>query len=1128
MNWTTGPQPGDNIGDWGYLRQFRDAVIERPWGAGRDVWPRSSRPWESGTVPSNVTETSFADGTKTWCTDKDIPWTCTNKSDPDILSVPTSWRLVIDDNDPAKVVISTITSWTTGGTLNFENIRDFVTSGHIPDVSSLIGKRYFIIRGGYGLWWSERVMPHPNAYEWATGTVQSLDKQADDDTGVDLPAAPTHALIRDPAQAWRIDEHVGRELLVYGDDAFLHRVVVTANTKTVLSFAAQSWTPAIGSAYVVVAAGGRAYPGRSVLHPFTFYTGVGHAYATHTPDDETGAANLPERRLLIPGADAGGGCDGTFEPMWDYDYWTGDEADVLSEGDALCGRQAGKPYGPHLHKSIRAWQMDLEDVSQYYVEAKSYDGATSVPFINPAKGYELADVNAYAGTTGNVEGAVGNDGSSNNAIFFSGIVLPYYPIEACYSIAKADGDYKSGYGLVTAEGRLLHETSDLVFQQQNDSTDPVTPGDNGRDLVLSTGWSRYVPREFRYMYDQGGVLVPDVRCDGFGACAAVDPPDVADFATDGCLGIGTWVRRPDASTHYVTRTLETQGRTDPEGFLQDSPYAHDAYAAGDLARYLGDNFADPSVRAFGDGVVEPDDEVRAYWDRFFVGRHPQHRQNEVDAQREGVVTSGTTFSVSDASKDWYDFRWFGGVARTEEGVFTSGSTTSGSDSSKAPTDPETQPNCAWKAERFVNFASPWEGFVVEVLVSGTGWDDPAAVVEKRLITSGTSGGTVSWSEPLSSSASGKSYRIPEPYKILRYVGRTVTLTSPDAKSTHTAVVTGNGQDTIFFSPAATSAIGADWAYQIDDPQTGTVWKWDGSAWVKPTGADSARLGVLTPADFHPDQRENLPSYVKRYGRFMVGDAVTYHLFRELWKFSNVLLHVRWTTVWTYRASSGGASVENLVGDSLGGPLGVADSPIKHDGSFSGPCDNFFQNWDDVVADFEWYWTNTKQTFESDGGAPFTYVVGGGNGQGCYTYMANRRFAWQKTANPIVTRQAHDTDFYARAEIDADAHDASSSCPSKYAFDGHGAPLVYRKWALWDTVASSQSAEDYSTASLGSLSHPHAIPAYPGAGFPLYCDPLGGDVTETWQAGCNEIFGYAVTDECAVLRWDVTNGFVYRP
>src|SRR6185503_20784611 len=102
------------------------------------------------------------------------------------------------------------------------------------------------------------------------------------------------------------------------------------------------------------------------------------------------------------------------------------------------------------------------------------------------------------------------------------------------------------------------------------------------------------------------------------------------------------------------------------------------------------------------------------------------------------------------------FQWFGGVLHTDSGTATGGSTTSLVDSTKiepTPGTPSVQAACYWKASKWVDYAGPYVGWTVEVLMSGTSFSDPNAVIEQRLVTTGNSStGTLTWSQALSATA----------------------------------------------------------------------------------------------------------------------------------------------------------------------------------------------------------------------------------------------------------------------------------------------------------------------------------------------------------------------------------------
>jgi hypothetical protein len=628
-------------------------------------------------------------------------------------------------------------------------------------------------------------MEWPNVTEYAKGTIEDLTAGFDA-MHVAVAASPTFTGFRDSQQRWVPNEHVGRDLLVYSNESpsFLKRVAITANTADTITYSTKTWKPAIGTNWCIVASGGRAYPGKAPVYPYWWYRGIMDSFASHHPTDVIGSASMPAGTIQTPGQGPGGECDRPLDVAWDSDVWT---EPTIAPDDQLCGRPADKPYAPDLFKTIRGLQLAIESLSPDYVEAKSYDGASSVPNLNPAEMFRLAGINSFTGTSGAVAGSSGNDGSSNNQIAVSGVTLPYHPIQVWYSFKDTEaaptggmgtegghiGDYyKWGRGYMLDNSTLVDESFDLVFRQDyDDGTNPIVRGDNGRPVTISAGWTRYVPREFKRMFNSS-VFIPDMVADiDTGELNPVDPaaPVKFDDESQDCYGVGAY-RTRGKSDHYIERKHENQSYKEPQGFGWE---AGDTFQTGDIARYIGDNFSDPSIGGTAtDGTSQfYKDAVHSdarYVDHYFTGIIDPKSQGDRDNQYGGISTEdGSTTWLKDKNQNWFDHQWFGGTMRTESGTATGGSTTSITDNTKddsnesSPTNPL---HCYWLLSRFPDASGPYVGFTVEVDYVDTSVMPHVTTTYQRLITAGshTTVG-VSWAEALPHTASGCVYRIKEPY-----------------------------------------------------------------------------------------------------------------------------------------------------------------------------------------------------------------------------------------------------------------------------------------------------------------------------------------------------------------------------
>jgi hypothetical protein len=590
------PTNNTEIVAWQFLRQLWLGVAERAWltETGGCIWPRSSHTWESGRVPANVTETSFTDNSKTWCGGTDDvsgntyanPWGCalySTSAGARTDYFPTIWFLVIDDydplsgggNDPAKVVITQITSWKNTGELHYNTICDYFVSGQLgtqsgtgaADVSGLAGKFYRIIGYSWAVDWSQRVLEFPNDVEYAAGTV----------------SVSTHSNLTDLSALMNPGALARKDLLVRGDDGRLKRVTLTTNGSNGLTFPVASWFPATNAAYSVVSHGNRAVPGRAPTYPYTFYRGIKEGFYSHNPDDTPGGVvQMPAKTKRLQKPDGFGACIDDDRPAWDADVWT----DFPLSDDELACLVADRNYSPDLFKTLHGLQLALEALSTSFVENKSYDGTGFIPFLNPALMFKLAgaaqvaagatpSLQVFTSTTGNVEGV--GPAFANNAIALSaGFGFPAdqtYPLQVWYNIFSlpntaggfGPGNNHWGKGILTSPTRLLQESGDpFPFTQSDPTGPPVVVGDNGRTCTIAFGFSQFEPLEFARLFDEPGTLIPDTKDDGFGNRIAVDPPTLYNYTNTGCVGggLGTWTARGH-STVYLSRKEESQDFTTP-------------------------------------------------------------------------------------------------------------------------------------------------------------------------------------------------------------------------------------------------------------------------------------------------------------------------------------------------------------------------------------------------------------------------------------------------------------------------------------------------------------------------------------------------------------------------------------
>ena len=291
---------------------------------------------------------------------------------------------------------------------------------------------------------------------------------------------------------------------------------------------------------------------------------------------------------------------------------------------------------------------------------------------------------------------------------------------------------------------------------------------------------------------------------------------------------------------------------------------------------------------------------------------------------------------------------------------------------------------------------------------------------------------------------------------------------------------------------------------------GGVWKNDGSGWVAPTGIDSRG------ATFKSDQNANLAHVTKKYGRFMKGDYIAHHIWDELYKALNALVWTKKALTWT-NAHNGVSGEPNrwLYSETGGGGDFLAE-----------PLQKFYWNNADEGAV---YWAE-KRWNELGGPSPsggtlnsiaphctYAGVCTPDVRTSQYTYSANLDRAWAYGtigSSAVSNLMAHSLDWYVYMGIDSDNPVASTNEPTLAEFDNNGdddgGSFQYRKWTKYDSSGPSNTTQYISNA-CGNQNF----------GLPDRCTepPQSSGVTTS-------VRGYYALDGCAIIKWDVTNGFKY--
>lgn len=558
-------------------------------------------------------------------------------------------------------------------------------------------------------------------------------------------------------------------------------------------------------------------------------------------------------------------------------------------------------------------------------------------------------------------------------------------------------------------------------------------------LVTSRSWTRKTERRIRYIYSREWLVAP--RDDEGGVITT--PEDTPD-------GTGVWVvEEPD--THNM--------EYDDDGF----PVAGlEAVANGQSARYVGHNW-DDAVIAGSSYQNEPDDIDYIIHAEFLL---PADRAAYDDSKR-AVAVSGSAYHVT-TNANW----WTAGSLRTESGTATGGSTTSLSDSSKS-------------ASNYWNPASGrWTTFIIEVEVEPDVW-------EPRPIT-GHSGTTLSWSQPLSASASGKNYRIVEPEpesKKNRWKGRKVTINHDGTSVTRT--ISHSNDDTLFWTTALDFDVEAGDAITIDEIEPGEVVSRSSGEWQRATNSRKVVADVIT-----------------RYGRARKGDFIWQGLFQELFDYRNNLTARRFDALQWH---ANGESNWWDYGLDLGFPALYFREP-------SGDQLSYDQAWQLNVD----YANNTWETFGAAAGpaddvSPRTWSSGYSGGiylddQGeTMIEGGNNYFAYPR-ATGLPTWKDSVATFYCMAGVGPSTDDPSETTrdgESGYSYDDNGTEFPFLRWSNLGNVGG-----DDETRELGTRIGTPDI-----AEIPAFEQPDDALITPHGSyVAYNRWVGYIVLDECVVCSF----------
>jgi hypothetical protein len=1208
-DWTE-PQDGDDYTDYRYFTKFYRALQDREGAtANTFIFPRTSSAWKTGTVTgltaSVMTDSaadfyfrvsgSPCDGVPRWsgfsCPET-VPWAF---ADYDLV-------LNAESRDETKIITvpimgqpADITKLNIGPSLR-GTLNDYITAGYIGSIGELVGTSYAIINRG-GLWWNDRIPAYPNDDEYETGNASSVSVvnvsvstgaianvrgltfvwtvSTVEHTATISDFAPTRVMIArqtpvpsgsfsirnaegtaivtgsissvvdgiqrgDPP--FKADNLSGKDLLIYGGGA-LRRISVTEATPATVIFARQSFD--FGGTFSIVSAGTRGWPGQTAGEPLLAYGGATMPHYTVRHDDNFTdpqsvsliGAPVAQIPIQLP-AMSGIGCETIYRPCYDIDYWI--------DADAECDT-ADECKSPHFWKTVRALKLRAEGICGSFVQPRNYTGLKEIHGFSTAELFNYIGVNNFSTTA---TATLTEDESASVATW--GFSVPYANVGLHYAVIAA-GNVRHAAGFTSTSGSLS-----LTF--------PASLAGTSLSLIGSWGWTQHTARRFLNAYGRT-CFIPDyeiVANDiGIPTMTIYDPAEVADYCHENeeeppevcprdCFGIGQWVYRGPSSCY---------AETDGTQFVVEGGQP---FIIGELARYWGANTGDPGITPQTQPAGDGDPDI-GYWRNFSEMRRRPEQHALMEEAKRGKATSGTTFSLTDTTKNWWAYPFGAGVMLTHSGTATSGGASSLTDSTIAVESDTNTRRCFFAADRFIGFSAPFAGFTLEVdKVSGA-----TTTTHKVALSSANQSGVMNF--PSGSGftvATGDAYRLKEPSKgrLNWWQGRTVKIRKPDG-TVFTRTIVANDFNSLFLSSPLAEPIGADWTYEIEELVIGGVYQWTAEGWKAPEGMDPRGQ------PFHKTVTENLPTNVVRYGLDVQGTEMTTVSIRELFKAIDALRWTFYAAGFTSRFNPTVAELNTWQPTQQLFDIGCVDLNDADQYTWAGTGEPILDEEGNPTYDeygnqrfyeglIGCYKRVTKS--ESDGAAPYWFCggtlfptsssIGGG---AAYAYGL---------IEGVPNKMARAFDFFAMGWIDGSnsepLQELQQSCYTRYEpwnniyhsgernvhvtrlYDATSTGLTFRTFKQYSTIGPNQDTRVVSdrlgsNAPVAPVDKPMDFfyelrdgnekgpycAALEGQGAPCDGGPSGmcGHEYSEWET---KAFGNIAAQNTVIVRWDVAGGMTY--
>lgn len=823
MSWNITPADAAVFGaqalnDRFFVDQFWYAIAERLQATGSDAPFPQNHTWDTFHIDS-ITDNgdgtfTLVDGSKSWVTAAGHNrWTGATPGETGVPTfAPTSYDVVIDadrtstglsEPDQRAVIQAPIIDQPTTPATHLKctfNLATFINERGITAVSDLVGHNGWIIKRD-GLNYTRGFIKWPNAKHYAYGLFANVATN----TTAHTTSIQSDRKLQHPAD-------LAAKEIIYLDagDLLQRRTIASVDDATSLTFSGDTNPPVVGQPFYIIDAGGYWQWGRTPGSVQCAFAGLTTPYFAHaTSADNTTNVGMP--RLTYPVFYGTDPLSCPVDP--DNVILRGDadglDVDYIVPFDNVCD-DPDVILQPNWWQCWRALWVGAFRLSTSFVKPVDWTGygGVSIPTFTYATWLAYVGINNVTGTTGT------HSGTSMPCT----LSVPHTPVNLWWTIVDANGTpLLSGY-TDTYNGSTINGT----FSAAHD----------GKTVIASVGPTRLVPRAFVRMFPVT-YFVPSL--DGDPEAAQLPPSDTFP---------GTWTILP-ASTHGLV--------SDKDGFVGESTLSRHAIGDGQYWRYVGHRRDDPGFPALLPADV--DQPLATYHDYAYTGKRQPAVENSINSGLGGTATGGSNRRVVVSGVDFDGLDFMPGTnGLTHTFTAASGSTT-------GCTVPGVSGTGLWASARFPGFSGPFVGFCVEFLMSGTGFSDPAAVIEKRLITTGTTAGVITWVEATSVSVDGKPGRIVEPFVLNPFKGLPIALVAADG-TTGSAVVEGSHGDTLFISDPDL-AVDAGTHFTIFRPQIGDVYKRVSGAWVTTSGMGAdTRYGGST---FQENAAANLEDIMTEYG-----------------------------------------------------------------------------------------------------------------------------------------------------------------------------------------------------------------------------------------------------------------------